>query len=175
MMRRVFLLLVILQSSVFASEAPFGCSDMRQTQLSLSIHAANLANAISTRTPEGGAYKRKEIRRTESGNLEIISIEDSKLVYEPSHPDANKDGYVAYPNIIRATELAGIGGAAQKLKLMARARVCNMSILDSRLSSVIKYGADTEIDSDTFIWAREGKLHSWTRELKSGEEQIIHF
>lgn len=47
------------------------------------------ANINTTRTPEGGPYRKK--------NCEVK--ESSKILtkYEPNHPDANEDGYVSYP------------------------------------------------------------------------------
>ena len=91
---------------------------------------SNIANAQTTRTNEGGPYQPKEVvfgsepaRETFSeileGELEekaqavhAIEITNSKkppvLKYEPHHPDANKEGYVAYPNINTMEEMANM-------------------------------------------------------------------
>jgi len=83
--------------------------------------ASNLANMETTRTPEGGPYRKKSVvvsalpmeddfastLKSEFGeqlNLALVTqvIQDQsepKSVYNPSHPDANKDGYVLMPNI----------------------------------------------------------------------------
>jgi flagellar basal-body rod protein FlgC len=92
--------------------------------------ASNIANAQTTRTAEGGPYQPKEVvfgsepaRESFSeileGELEekaqtvqATEIQNSKkapiLKYEPNHPDANKDGYVAYPNINTMEEMANM-------------------------------------------------------------------
>lgn len=80
--------------------------------------ASNLANAETTRTPEGGPYKRRDvvqIAQSEQSVFEstldemslakpsvqavVTDQTEPRLVYQPGHPDANPDGYVAYPNI----------------------------------------------------------------------------
>ena len=87
-------------------------------RMRVNVLASNVANAETTRTPEGGPYKRKDVIQiaqsapgTFSSVLDRMSlsrpsiaavIEDQsepKKVYEPGHPDADKDGFVAYPNI----------------------------------------------------------------------------
>jgi flagellar basal-body rod protein FlgC len=75
--------------------------------------ASNMANAQSTRSADGGPYKKKEvifevmpIKSNSSGQLEGVKVagvvEDSKppiVVYDPGHPDADEKGYVSMPNI----------------------------------------------------------------------------
>lgn len=87
-------------------------------RMRVNVLASNVANAETTRTPEGGPYKRKDVIQiaqsapgTFSSVLDRMSlarpsiaavIEDQsapKKVFEPGHPDADKDGFVAYPNI----------------------------------------------------------------------------
>ena len=96
------------------------------------VIAENLANAETTRTPEGGPYRRKMVvlseksserfqgvlRRLQDGDngvevTEIIpSTDDFRLVYNPSHPDADPDtGYVTMPNINVLTEMADMMAA----------------------------------------------------------------
>ncbi len=83
----------------------------------MDIIASNLANMETTRTDEGGPYRRKMVvirsksmnesfqnilgRQVEGVQVEQI-IEDKspfKKVYNPSHPDADKDGYLLKPNV----------------------------------------------------------------------------
>jgi flagellar basal-body rod protein FlgC len=75
--------------------------------------ASNMANAHSTRTSEGGPYRRQDVVFTtdpmtagQQGGLEGVKVtgivrDESpfKMVYEPGHPDANSDGFVAMPNV----------------------------------------------------------------------------
>ena len=84
----------------------------------LNVIASNIANAQTTRTAEGGPYKRKDIvvvAEEAKGSFESVLdemtiarpkvaavIEDNsepRKVYQPGHPDADTQGYVAYPNI----------------------------------------------------------------------------
>ncbi len=86
----------------------------------INLISSNLANVNSTRTAEGGPYKRKDAvfsatqlsepfakMLTRAGRslekVDVTSIvEDSnppRLQYDPSHPDANPQGYVAMPNV----------------------------------------------------------------------------
>jgi flagellar basal-body rod protein FlgC len=89
--------------------------------------ASNLANSHTTRTASGGAYKRIDpvfeaalLDRTHvggqaSGAVSTVKVarivEDSRpgpLVYEPGHPDANKQGYVEYPNVNVVEEMVNM-------------------------------------------------------------------
>ncbi len=92
--------------------------------------SSNLANIETTRTPDGGPYRRKElvvtglpleedfnaILKTELGENVLQSviteiIEDQsepRLVYNPNHPDASETGYVAMPNIDLMTEMVNL-------------------------------------------------------------------
>lgn len=94
----------------------------------MNLISNNLANAATTRTPEGGPYKRKdavfsEVPSTKSfagtlnrlksatpGGVEVTQIiEDPsppRLEYNPTHPDANPEGYVAMPNVNYVEEMA---------------------------------------------------------------------
>ncbi len=95
----------------------------------------NLANAETTRTPEGGPYKRKDAVFTSSPQTSPFGavfqtemdsgvngvqvsdvIEDSsepQKRYLPGHPDADQDGYVAFPNINPAEDMADLMSADQ--------------------------------------------------------------
>ncbi len=87
-------------------------------RLRMNVLASNIANAETTRTEEGGPYKRKDVVQASVGvetsfasQLDRVSLaepqvvavvednNDPRKVFNPSHPDANKEGYVEYPNI----------------------------------------------------------------------------
>ena len=92
--------------------------------------SSNLANAETTRTEEGGPYKRKdpvfasqtdresfaeilkgELDENVQGVQVIDIVEDRKpprMVYNPSHIDANAEGYVAMPNVNTVQEMANM-------------------------------------------------------------------
>jgi flagellar basal-body rod protein FlgC len=91
-------------------------SGLNAQRIRLQAISSNMANARSTRTEAGGPYQRRmpvfqavpvdyfgdELDKQLS-RVEVIDIEKSeapgKLVYDPSHPDANEEGYVEYPNV----------------------------------------------------------------------------
>ncbi len=102
------------------------------TRLRVNTLASNIANAETTRTPDGGPYKRKDIvqvaREMNNGfsddldNLSVAKpevlavVEDQqppKLVFQPGHPDADKNGYVAYPNINVVTTMTDLMSASR--------------------------------------------------------------
>ena len=107
-------------------------SGLSATRLRVNVIASNLANAETTRTPEGGPYKRKDIvqlaqelpgsfgstldRMTLSRPQVQAVVEDSaepKKVFQPGHPDADKEGFVAYPNINVVTSMTDLMSASR--------------------------------------------------------------
>jgi flagellar basal-body rod protein FlgC len=100
--------------------------------------ASNLANVETTRTPEGGPYRRKDvvvsalplhddfasILKTELGEslqraLATGIIEDAaepKKVFNPSHPDADPEGNVAMPNIDLVEEMVNLVTATRSFE-----------------------------------------------------------
>jgi flagellar basal-body rod protein FlgC len=99
------------------------------------VAAANMANAESTRTEEGGPYRRKQVvlgtragatfrsamEELSGGNVRVEEVRDDDsapvLRYDPAHPDANQDGYVAYPNINPVVEMTDLLGATRAYQL----------------------------------------------------------
>jgi flagellar basal-body rod protein FlgC len=92
----------------------------------------NLANAETTRTPEGGPYRRKdavfvsqpmassfaslfESHLQEGVEVSEIGVDarDPEWRYLPGHPDAGPDGYVAFPRIDPAADMVDLTGAAR--------------------------------------------------------------
>jgi flagellar basal-body rod protein FlgC len=82
--------------------------------------SSNLANINTTRTLGGGPYKRKlpvfaeMLDKTiggyeDIGGVRVVEIVEDKsaprLSYQPEHPDANEDGYVAFPNVNLVREM----------------------------------------------------------------------
>ena len=80
----------------------------------LEIIAANIANAETTRTPEGGPYRRQvaTIERDAASGAQVTrAVADprpGRMVYDPGHPDANSDGFVEYPNVDLNAELVDL-------------------------------------------------------------------
>jgi flagellar basal-body rod protein FlgC len=109
-------------------------SGMEAQRTRAEIITENLANADTTRTPEGGPYKRKDAVFTTtpaaysfsemlsaasgSGNgvaVSDISVDerDPERRYLPGHPDADADGYVAFPRIDPASEMVDLMSASR--------------------------------------------------------------
>jgi flagellar basal-body rod protein FlgC len=101
----------------------------------LNVIASNLANLQTTRTPEGGPYQRKDVvfqakplvdsqneSFMESGQENPLSVEMVKVItdsrppimkYQPEHPDADPQGYVAYPNVNAIEEMVNMLSATR--------------------------------------------------------------
>jgi flagellar basal-body rod protein FlgC len=89
-------------------------SGMSVQQRSLETISANIANAETTRTAEGGPYKRRvavlEQDRKHGVHVAKVVEDPSKgaLVYEPGHPDADANGFVLKPNVDVASEIVDL-------------------------------------------------------------------
>ncbi len=103
-------------------------------KIRMNVIASNIANVNSTRTPEGGPYRRKDVvfesylfdEHSAGVNIPKI-IEDQRpfrMVYDPAHPDADKGGYVSYPNINTIEETVNLISAT-------RAYEANLTIINS--------------------------------------------
>lgn len=113
-------------------------SGLRAQRLRMNIIANNVANAETTRTPEGGAFRRQMTileggRIGPGGQLSQLGVRVKrvegdpsplKVIFEPNHPDANQDGYVSYPNVNMAVEMVNLLSAQ-------RAYEANVAVLVS--------------------------------------------
>lgn len=81
---------------------------MSTQQKFLEVIAKNLANAETTRTPEGGPYKREVAVVNDAGTQVVEDQRPGRLVYDPGHPHANDDGFVQYPNVDLNAELVDL-------------------------------------------------------------------
>lgn len=109
-------------------------SGMEAQRTRAELITENLANADTTRTPEGGPYRRKDAVFTTSpvafsftdalsdasGGSEGVSVSDittddsdPERRYLPGHPDADPDGYVAFPRIDPAEEMVDLMSASR--------------------------------------------------------------
>ena len=131
----------------FLSGFRVSSSGMTAQRMRMNTISSNIANINTTRTPEGGPYRRKDIvfeSMPDARNFgEILGSADPKanvqrvqvtdiisdtkaplMKYEPDHPDSNEDGYVAYPNINLMEEMTNMIQAT-------RAYEANVSSLQS--------------------------------------------
>jgi flagellar basal-body rod protein FlgC len=97
-------------------------SALNAEQVRMDVVAENIANAYTTHTAEGGAYKRKVVSfesmldQSSGGpggqSLQVskITTDDSpgEAIYQPGNPDANKDGMVMMPNVNLSTEMVDL-------------------------------------------------------------------
>ncbi|RJP73375.1 MAG: flagellar basal body rod protein FlgC [Candidatus Abyssobacteria bacterium SURF_17] len=104
----------------------------------MNVIANNLANVNSTRTPEGGPFRRQfvvlrgaeitDASSTGSVGVKVVGVVDDPsafpLVYNPGHPDANADGYVAMPNVNVVEEMVDMMTAV-------RAYEANITAIDA--------------------------------------------
>jgi len=110
-----------------------GASGMAAQRQRAELLVENLANAETTRTPGGGPYRRKDavFESTEvsspfanvfdtqlrGSGVQVSSIvtdtSDPERRYMPGHPDADADGYVAFPHISPAEDMVDLMGAAR--------------------------------------------------------------
>jgi len=120
--------------SLFSSLS-VSASGMSAQRTRAELLAENLANAETTRTPQGGPYRRKDaifasspqtspfsaIFQTEIGSG-VEGVEVSDVVqddreplkrYMPGHPDADKDGYVAFPRVNPAEDMVDLLSASR--------------------------------------------------------------
>ena len=108
------------------SSMQINTSGLNLERLKLDVISSNITNANTTRTPDGGPYFKKTVTFEESIKRQqsyftglpaknqsfgvrstgIVEDEENiKMVFEPDHPDANEEGYVAYPNVDMADEM----------------------------------------------------------------------
>ena len=112
-------------------------SGLTAQKLRMQVVAQNLANAQTTRTEEGGPYRRKLVVLSERGGQNTFSAtlnssiggkasvggveasaivedaDDFKLEYDPTHPDADDNGYVQLPNVNTVEEMVDIMSASR--------------------------------------------------------------
>ena len=135
-------------------------SGMTAQRLRTDVIAENIANANTTRTSEGGAYVRKNVVLAEKQNydasfqsvlnrtiggvsngVKVAAITkdtdtDMNLVYDPSHPDADENGYVTYPNVNVVTEMTDLIDATRSYEANATAFEASKNLATSGLSII---------------------------------------
>ena len=101
--------------------------------------ATNIANAETTHTAEGGPYRRRtvEMQAAAGAGVDVTGISEDAtpgpLVYDPSHPDANADGYVRYPNVSVTDEMVGLMDARRLYEANATVFQATKSMLKAAI------------------------------------------
>ncbi|RLA87531.1 MAG: flagellar basal body rod protein FlgC [Deltaproteobacteria bacterium] len=133
----------------FFTVLKIGGSALSAQRIRLNVIATNLANIHTTRTPEGGPYRRRDVvfrsqpmgfegvLRSLQGVRVVGVIKDSRpfpVVYNPSHPDADEEGYVRMPNVNLMEEMTNLILAARSYEaaaaVIATARDMALRILE---------------------------------------------
>ncbi len=140
-------------------------SGMSAQRTRVNVVTANIANAQTTHTLEGGPYRKKNVvfqeillnqqeatkNNTSFDNKEkfipplsgvgVREVIDAKgepvMKYEPSHPDANEDGYVAYPNINPVIEMVDLLEATKSYEANVSAFTTHKTI-DTQTLDILK-------------------------------------
>jgi len=100
-------------------------SGLKAQRIRMNVIANNIANAQTTRTREGGPFRRQLVllrgNQLKPGyNPEPLGVRVKRIVddpapfrtvYQPEHPDADESGYVKYPNISLAVEMVDLVSA----------------------------------------------------------------
>ncbi|MEE4253124.1 MAG: flagellar basal body rod protein FlgC [Desulfuromusa sp.] len=107
-------------------------SALKAQRVRMNAISSNLANVETTRTPDGGPYRKREVvfqatrldfsdaldsrMRDAAQGVKVAQVQASNLpprmVYDPSHPDADADGQVAMPNVSLVEETADMMSAS---------------------------------------------------------------
>lgn len=133
-----------------------GASGLFAQRLRLDTIANNIANAQTTRTKDGGPYKRQDVvftpqtgqdfvpafiaERTGSraevdGGVRVAQIltdqTPGQQVYDPTHPDADQNGYVTYPNVNPVVEMTNMLSATRSYE-------ANLAVVDAIKQMAVK-------------------------------------
>ncbi|MCJ8277659.1 MAG: flagellar basal body rod protein FlgC [Bdellovibrionales bacterium] len=128
-------------------------SGMTAQRRRMNAITSNIANINTTQTPEGGPYRRKQVimeampeAKTFSemmltnpeknvNRVQVVDVVSDRkaplLKYEPDHPEADENGYVAYPNIDLMTEMADMIQASRSYE-------ANVSALNATKDMALK-------------------------------------
>jgi flagellar basal-body rod protein FlgC len=134
-------------------------SALQAERVRAEVVAANMANTETTRTARGGPYQRQHVVFQQAGNdgfaasllgsgagfgrpatpggVEVAGVLSDNSAplerYDPQHPDAGPDGYVAYPDINPLTEMVDLMGATRSYGLNATAVQAEKNMVTSSL------------------------------------------
>lgn len=139
----------------FSTGLRVSSSGMTAQRMRMNTISSNIANINTTRTPEGGAYRRKDVvfesmpevrnfgeilTSQPDRNVQRVQVTDVAvdtkaplLKYEPNHPDANQEGYVAYPNINLMEEMANMIQATRSYEANVSAMQASKDMANSGL------------------------------------------
>jgi flagellar basal-body rod protein FlgC len=118
--------------------ADISASGLAAERLRLEVVANNIANAFSTRSPNGGPYRRQDVvfsavlnqsvrggGLSRPGGVQTLGVVEDMSpfhrIHNPGHPDADKDGYVNMPNVDLPVEMVNMITASRAYEANMRA------------------------------------------------------
>jgi flagellar basal-body rod protein FlgC len=123
----------------------------------MDVIAQNIANINTTRTANGGPYRRKQVvfqergldfaatlsgakQKIRQGGVRVAEVVESDApftpVYDPSHPDANEDGYVMMPNVNSAEEQVDFMAASRAYE----ANITSLNVIKAMAMKALEIG-----------------------------------
>lgn len=124
-------------------------SALTAQRLRMDVIASNLANVETTATPQGGPYHRQMVvfePRSMGNSFDATALGDGvqvagilqdttppKQVYQPGNPQANANGYVAYPNVDLTTEMVDMMAASRAYQANASVVQTTKTMVDRTL------------------------------------------
>ncbi|MCS7281699.1 MAG: flagellar basal body rod protein FlgC [Desulfobacterota bacterium] len=120
-------------------------SALSAQKIRMEIISSNLANIHTTKTEDGDPYRKKEVifepvdfKNTLQGKLQGVKVQEVvesndpfNKVYDPSHPHADSDGYVNYPNVNIIEEMVDMVDASRSYE-------ANLAVLNITKEMIIK-------------------------------------
>ncbi|SEM60691.1 flagellar basal-body rod protein FlgC [Ligilactobacillus sp. WC1T17] len=123
-------------------------SGLSLERLKLDVASNNISNVNTTRTAEGGPYKKETVEFSENlkqaeganylthAGVKVTNIaqdDTTKLTYDPDNPDANENGYVEFPNVNMADEMVDMIQAMRTYQANVSSSEANKTILKKAL------------------------------------------
>lgn len=128
------------------SSTEVSASGLAAERLRMEVIANNIANANTTRSPQGGPYRRREVvfstalasAADEGSGVHVVGVQadESPLprVYRPGHPDADGDGMVTMPNVRLANEMVDLITASRAYEANLRSLRTFREMVEATLS-----------------------------------------
>ena len=133
----------------FLASLDISASALTANRVRMDVISENIANESTTRSENGGPYRRKQVVLSEKsaepfssyynqaigGGVKVSEIaedmSDFELVYDPEHVDANEEGYVLMPNVDEVTEIID-------MMAVTRAYEANVTVFNATKSMAVK-------------------------------------
>jgi flagellar basal-body rod protein FlgC len=126
---------------------------MKAQRQRVDVSTSNLAHARTTRTADGGPYRRQDVVFQSTSfaqtldsegwsprGVEVVAVVDDPTdfidSYEPGHPDADENGIVLYPNVNAMQEMANLAGASRSYQ----ANISAISVLKTMIQRTLDLG-----------------------------------